>query len=130
MNKVFLIGNLTHDPEAGATQSGVSFCRFSIAVNRRYRKDEENEVDYFNVVCWRSLAEICSANLIKGKRVCIDGSIQTRQYEKDGIKKLAFDIIAENVEFLSPVEKNNSSVSEKGKEVVSSNTPVDDSLPF
>lgn len=130
MNKVILIGNLTRDPESGSTQSGVAFCRFSIAVNRRFSKD--NETDYFNIVCWRALAENCSKLLAKGRKVCVSGSIQTRQYEQDGVKRTAFDIIADEVEFLSPANKGDEVGEQPAKrqESVSNLTPVDDELPF
>ena len=100
MNKVILIGNLTRDPEAGTTQSGVSYCRFSIAVNRRFSRENE-ATDFFNVVCWRGLAENCGKILQKGRKVCVVGSIQTRQYDaQDGSKRTAYDIVADEVEFL------------------------------
>ncbi|MEG2676369.1 MAG: single-stranded DNA-binding protein, partial [Clostridia bacterium] len=87
MNKIFLIGNLTRDPETGTTANAVSYCRFSIAVNRRFSK-EQNEVDFFNIVCWRGLAETCGKNLTKGRKVAICGSIQIRNYDaNDGSKK-------------------------------------------
>ena len=130
MNKVILIGNLTRDPESGSTQSGVQFCRFSIAVNRRFSRENE-ATDYFNIVCWRALAENCSKLLAKGRKVCVCGSIQTSQYEQDGIKRTAFDIIADEVEFLSPAK--GADVAEqpaKKQEPVSNLTPVEDELPF
>ena len=100
MNRVILIGNLTRDPESGTTQSGVSYCRFSIAVNRRFSR-ENNETDFFNVVCWRGLAENCGKILQKGRKVCVVGAIQTRQYDaQDGSKRTAYDIVADEVEFL------------------------------
>lgn len=104
MNKVYLIGNLTRDPEMRATQMGVSVCNFSIAVNRRFkREDGTQETDYFNIVAWRQLADLCGRYLTKGRKVAVVGSIQTRTYEaQDGTKRSAFDIIADEVEFLSP----------------------------
>ena len=104
MNKVFLIGNLTKDPEMRSTQSGVAVCNFSIAVNRRFRNPQtgQQETDFLNVVAWRQLAELCSKYLAKGRKVAVTGSIQTRQYEaKDGSKRTAWDIVADEVEFLS-----------------------------
>lgn len=105
MNKVMLIGNLTRDPEAGQTASGISYCRFSIAVNRRFSsKDGNNEVDYINIVTWRNTADLCAKSLSKGKKVGIVGSIQTRSYEaQDGTKRTAFDVVADEVEFLTPL---------------------------
>ena len=102
MNKVFLIGNLTRDPETKATQSGATLCRFSIAVNRRTKSDGQQQTDYFNVTAWRQLGELCSRYLAKGRKVAVFGSIQTRTYEaQDGSKRSAFDIVADEVEFLS-----------------------------
>lgn len=104
MNKVFLIGNLTKDPEMRSTQSGVAVCNFSIAVNRRFRNPQtgQQETDFLNVIAWRQLAELCSKYLAKGRKVAVAGSIQTRTYEaKDGSKRTAWDIVADEVEFLS-----------------------------
>ena len=104
MNRVFLIGNLTKDPEMRSTQSGVAVCNFTIAVNRRFRNPQtgQQETDFLNVIAWRQLAELCSKYLAKGRKVAVTGSIQTRTYEaKDGSKRTAWDIVADEVEFLS-----------------------------
>ena len=93
MNKVFLIGNLTRDPEMRSTQSGVAVCNFTIAVNRRFRNPQtgQQETDFLNVIAWRQLAELCSKYLAKGRKVAVTGSIQTRTYEaKDGSKRTAW----------------------------------------
>ena len=101
MNKVIFIGNLTRDPESGTTQSGVQYCRFSIAVNRRFSRDNETTADFFNITCWRGLAESCAKNLQKGRKVCVIGSLQTSQYTaNDGSKRTSYDVIADEVEFL------------------------------
>lgn len=105
MNKVYLIGNLTRDPDMRATQSGISVCNFSIAVNRR-QKDVNGirQTDYFDIVAWRQLADLCGKFLMKGKKVAVFGTIQTRSYEdKTGAKRTAWDIIADEVEFLTPM---------------------------
>ena len=104
MNKVILVGNLTRDPELSETPSGIAVCRFSIAVSRDYANAEGNrETDFFNITVWRGRAEVCGKYLKKGNKVAIVGSIQTRSYEdKDGIKRNVTDIIASEVEFLSP----------------------------
>lgn len=104
MNRVFLIGNLTRDPEMRSTQSGVAVCNFTIAVNRRFRNPQtgQRETDFLNVIAWRQLAELCDKYLAKGRKVAVTGSIQTRTYEaKDGSKRNTFDIVADEVEFLS-----------------------------
>ena len=104
MNKVYLIGNLTRDPEMRATSAGVSVCNFSIAVNRRFRNQNgQQETDFFNIVAWRQLGELCGKYLMKGRKVAVSGSIQTRTYEaQDGTRRNAFDIVADEVEFLTP----------------------------
>lgn len=103
MNKVFLIGNLTRDPELSTTNSGISFCRISVAVSRRFANaDGSRETDFFNVVAWRAIAENCAKYLKKGSKVAVMGSIQNRSYEgNDGNKHYTTDITAEEIEFLS-----------------------------
>ena len=117
MNKVFLIGNLTKDPEMRSTQSGVAVCNFSIAVNRRFRnpQTEQQETDFLNIIAWRQLAELCSKYLAKGRKVAVTGSIQTRTYEaKDGSKRTAWDIVADEVEFLTPQNQQSGAPSAPG----------------
>lgn len=104
MNKVILVGNLTRDPELTETPSGVAVCRFSIAVSRDYANSDGNrETDFFNITVWRGRAENCGKYLKKGNKVAIVGSLQTRSYEdKDGIKRNVTDVVANEVEFLTP----------------------------
>ena len=112
MNKVYLIGNLTRDPEMRSTNTGIPVCNFSIAVNRRFKNAQtgQQETDFFNIVAWRQLAELCSRYLAKGRKVAVSGSIQTRTYEaQDGSKRSAFDIVADEVEFLSSAQAGASS---------------------
>ena len=104
MNKVFLIGNLTRDPELTETTSGVSLCRFSIAVNRNYGgADGERKTEFFNVVAWRGLGETVARYAKKGNKVAVSGSIELRNYEDgQGVKRTGVDIVAQDVEFLTP----------------------------
>ena len=103
MNKVILIGNLARDPELSTTSGGVSFCKLTVAVSRRFANAEGvREADFFNVTVWRAQAENCHKYLRKGSKVGIAGALQTRSYEdKDGIKRYVTDIVADDVEFLS-----------------------------
>lgn len=105
MNRVHLIGNLTRDPETRTTGTGLTVCSFTLAVNRRMKKqDGTQETDYINVTAWRTLGENCAKYLSKGKKAGVSGSIQTRTYEaQDGSKRHAFEVVADEVEFLSPV---------------------------
>ena len=109
MNKVILVGNLTRDPELSETPSGVAVCKFSLAVSRDYTNAEGNrDTDFFNITVWRGRAENCGKYLKKGNKVAIVGSLQTRSYEdKDGIKRNVTDIIAIEVEFLTPKQQAN-----------------------
>ena len=103
MNRATLIGNLTKDPDMRQTQSGVPVCTFTLAVQRRYAdQNGEKQTDFFNVVCWRGLAENCGKYLTKGSKAGVHGSIQNRSYEdKQGNKRTITEIIADEVEFLS-----------------------------
>ena len=132
MNKVILIGNLTRDPEYTTTASGIAMCKFTIAVTRRFKNAEGNyESDFFNCVAWRGTADYCNNYVKKGMKVSVVGSIQTRTYEaEDGSKRYATDIVAEEMEILTP--KGTSTGDEIAKkESVSDLQPIeDDSLPF
>lgn len=102
MNKVLLIGNLTKDPELRETPSGVSVCHFSLAVTRAYTNDGERKTDFFNCVAWRGTGENLARYQKKGSKIAVYGSIQIRDYEdRDGIRRTAVDIVANDVEFLS-----------------------------
>ena len=130
MNKLMLIGNLTRDPEAGSTSNGTSFTRFTIAVNRPFANENgEHAVDFFDIVAWRQLADSCAKYLFKGNKVGVSGSVQRRQYEdRDGNKRTTFDVVANEVEFLSP---KNEARENEGSTPRSDMQPVDDrDLPF
>ena len=106
MIKVFLIGNLTRDPELTETPSGVAVCKFSIAVRRNYANgDGEHQTDFFNCIAWRSMAEAIARYTKKGNKVAVGGSVELRSYEdNEGIKRTVVDIIVQDVEFLTPKE--------------------------
>ena len=103
MNKAILVGNLTRDPELRNTPSGVPVCTFTLAINRRFTNQQGvREADFIPVVVWRQQAEVCARYLSKGRKCAVVGTIQTRTYEaQDGTKRTAFDIVADEVEFLS-----------------------------
>ncbi len=102
MNKVFLIGRLTRDPELRYTGNNTAVASFSIAVNRNFTNQAgEREADFINIVVWRKQAENVKNYLTQGSQVAIDGRIQTRSYDdKDGQKRYVTEIVADNVEFL------------------------------
>ena len=102
MNKAILIGNLARDPETMTTSSGITKCNFTVAVQRRFANQQGvREADFLTIVCWRQTAELCARYLSKGRRVAVEGSIQTRSYDaQDGTKRYVTEIVADNVEFL------------------------------
>ena len=104
MNKVFLIGNLTRDPELTETSSGVKVCHFAVAVNRSYTDSNgERQTDFFNFTVWRSLAESVAQYCKKGNKVAVCGSVQIRNYEdRENVKRTAVEVVVSDVEFLSP----------------------------
>ena len=127
MNKVFLIGNLTRDPEIAETASGITVCKFSIAVSRQYKDDKGDYLtDFFNVVAWRTLGENCGKYLAKGKKVAVVGSLQNRSYEdRYGIKRNVTEIVASDAEFLTPKTQDDTKAESR---LVTADE--DDGLPF
>jgi single-strand DNA-binding protein len=103
INRVIITGNLTKDPELRSLPSGTSVCELRIACNGRRRTAEgkwEDDPNYFNVTVWGPQGENCKKFLSKGRGVAIDGRLRFREWESDGQKRSAVDIIAETVQFL------------------------------
>lgn len=97
MNKAILMGRLTSDPEMRQTQSGVSCARFTVAINRRFQKDE---TDFINCVAWRQTADFICKYFAKGNMIAVVGSIQTRTWEgQDGKKNYATEVVADEAYF-------------------------------
>lgn len=134
MNKIFLIGNLTADPDYSVTTSGVPMCRFTVAVNRRFSgQSEDKNVDFFRIVTFRKTAENCASFLAKGRKVGITGSIQMNEYtDKDGNRRTGVDVTADEVEFLTPKAEGYAAAETPAAPKVNATLdPVnDDSLPF
>lgn len=104
LNRIVIIGRLTRDPEMRQTPSGTAVCTFTLAVDRSFKSaNGERETDFIPVVAWRQLGENCAQYLAKGKLAAVDGRLQLRRYEdKDGSKRTAAEVVADNVRFLSP----------------------------
>ena len=132
MNKVILVGNLTKDPELTTTTSGVSVCRFTIAVSRRYvGASGERETDFINIVVWRGQAENCHKYLKKGSKCGVVGTLQTRSYDaQDGSKRYVTEVVADEVEFISTNRTNDAAGREPVEDVAELKPIDDDSLPF
>ncbi len=100
LNCAIIMGRLTADPELRQTPSGVSVTRFSVAVDRGYVKQgEERKADFINVTCWRQTAEFVTKYFSKGSMIAVQGEIRTDSYEKDGVRRNTFEIVASNVSF-------------------------------
>ena len=103
MNKVILIGNLVRDVELTTTPNGVSVAKFTLAVNRTFTNSSgDHEADYPNIIAWRDLADRCAQYLSKGKKAAVVGMLQTRSYEVEGQKRYVTEVVASEVEFLTP----------------------------
>ncbi len=134
LNKAFIIGNLTRDPELKALPSGTKVCSFGIATNRVYKDKDGNRqeaTEFHNISAFSKLGELAGQYLKKGQQVLVEGRIQTRTWETNGEKKSRTEIVADNIQFGS---KSGGSTSSKtpanadaGKSGESENTPSDTS---
>ena len=109
INRVMLFGRLTRDPELRYTPSGVANCTFSLAVDSQFKNAQgEKEADFINVVAWRQTAELAAQYLKKGSQTGVDGRLQTRSYDnKEGKRIFVTEVVAENIQFLSPSNSEN-----------------------
>lgn len=106
MNKAFLIGNLTRDPEKRETPGGKTVCNFTLAVNRR-AGGEHPEADYFRVTAWGALGDICAQYLRKGRKCSVAGPVELESYtDRDGAVRYHLAVKAEDVEFLTPRQQD------------------------
>jgi single-strand DNA-binding protein len=102
LNKAFIIGNLTRDPELKALPSGTKVCSFAIATNRIYKDKDgsrKESTEYHNVVSFGRQAELIGQYLKKGSQALVEGRLQTRSWESDGVKKYRTEIVADTVQF-------------------------------
>lgn len=134
LNRVTLIGNLGKDPEMRATASGDAVCNFSVATTEKWKDkagDTQERTEWHKVTAWRQLAEVCGKFLGKGSKVYVEGKLQTREYEKDGIKRYSTEIVAYSVLFLSFKEKDESGAPATAKAAKAQWDEVADAdLPF
>ena len=129
LNKVMLIGNLGKDPELKYTSAGVAVATFSMATSESWKDADGNKqekTEWHNIVVWRKLAEIVGEYLKKGSKIYIEGKLQTRSYEKDGIKKYITEIVAHEMVMLDG--KKESATVAQSENVAE--TVKDDDPPF
>lgn len=134
LNHITIHGRLTADPELKQTQSGVSVCNFTVAVDRSYKNGEEKQTDFFTVVCWRGLADMVSKYFAKGKEILVSGEMQSRKWQdNEGNNRISWEIMANAVDFCGG-KSDNGGNSAPTYQV--NNAPKfeevgeDDSLPF
>lgn len=113
MNKAFLVGHLTKDPDLKYLSNNTAVATFTIAVNRTFANQSgEREADFINIVVWRKQAENVKKYLVKGSLVGVDGRIQTRSYDnQEGKKVYVTEVVADNVQFLGPKGQREGGVS-------------------
>ena|SRR3712207_4642208 len=130
MNKVTLIGRLTKDPNLRFTPgAGTAVTTFTLAVNRKFKKEGYPEADFIPIVVWGKMAENTANYMAKGGQVGIAGRIETRSYEKDGTRHYVTEVIAEEVEFLG--NKQGVSENETKEDIPNEVTPIEsDDIPF
>ncbi|MCL6536702.1 MAG: single-stranded DNA-binding protein [Armatimonadetes bacterium] len=105
-NRIILVGRLTRDPELRATPDGTSVVRFAIAVNRPVRPGAEEQVDYFDIVAFRQLADTVANYTTRGRLVLVEGRLQTRSYtDREGNRRKAYEVVADTVRFLERIRE-------------------------
>ena len=127
INSVVLMGRVTSDIEVKKTPSDLSVARFNVAVDRPTKQGEEKKTDFISVVCWRGTAEFVGKYFKKGQMIAVEGSIQTGSYEKDGVKRNTFDIVADKVSFCG--DKGESKPAQQEDKLLV-DADEDDELPF
>jgi len=137
INKVILIGNLGADPELRYTPDGTPVANFSIATSESWKDkttgDKREKTEWHKIVVWRKLAEICAEYLSKGRQVYVEGKLQTRSWEKDGVTRYTTEIIAHDVQFLG--KRNDSSSNDTALHnhptmIPPTDDKKDDDIPF
>lgn len=100
LNYTIIHGRLTADPELKTTQSGIEVCNFTVAVDRAYKKGEDKITDFFNCVAFRGTASLLTRCFSKGKEIIVAGEMQSRKYtDKDGNNRIAWELVANNIDF-------------------------------
>lgn len=135
MNNVSLIGRLTAAPEMKTTQTGTEYVKFSIAVDRPVKKDEEKQADFINIVAWNKTAAFVCKYFTKGQRIALNGSIRTGSFtDKDGNKRYTTEVWAEKVEFCEAKRESTPSVPAETPTDISAAVdipvPSEEDLPF
>ena len=145
MNKVFLMGRLTRDPEVRYTTTGKVVCQFTLAVDRPFtNQDGQREADFINIVVWGKIGELAGNSLSKGHRALVEGRLQVRSYDaKDGSKRYVTEVIANSVYFIerkgytpggaattAPMGSGDTTLGSADMESFGTQVPFDEEIPF
>ena len=139
LNRVIMMGRLTAEPECKNTQSGTTFCRFTIAVDRDFAdKDGNRQADFFGILAWKGTADFVSKYFHKGQMIAVQGRLQTGTYvDKEGVTRKSWDIVADHVYFAEGKRDNSNQQSNKNVNVeyedhqpAETFVQVSDDLPF
>ena len=129
LNHITIHGRLTQDVQLKQTQSGVSVCNFTVAVDRSYKSGEERQTDFFTVVCWRGLADMVAKYFVKGKEIIVSGEMQSRKWQDgEGNNRISWEVMANSIDFCgnkSKLDNNINAVQNNGN-----NIENDNELPF
>lgn len=128
MNHFVGIGRLTRDPNVKYTQSGKAYASFTLAIDRRKSSDGNQQADFIQCVAWEKTAEVISQYCTKGKKIAVEGRIQTRSYEKDGRKNYVTEVVVQSMEFCDNDNKGGQQLID-AKEFGGATVP-DDDIPF
>ena len=132
MNKIILTGHVATEPEVRYTQTEKTIALFRLAVNRRTH-DKQEHADFFTVIAWQKLAEICGNTLTKGRQILVEGFLQVRSYDADdGTKRYSTEIVAQNIEFMGkkPETLANNTDNTNPADSFGSELPPDAEIPF
>lgn len=134
LNKVMIIGHLGKDPEMRYTPSGRPVTTFTVAVSRSWNSadgERHNETEWFNIVAWGNLAEICKQYLAKGQQVYIEGRLQTRRWDdKEGQKHTSVEVVAGEMMMLGERRETNHGAEEQSAPAESEPAASEDEFPF
>ena len=131
LNHITIHGRLTVDPKLKQTQSGVSVCNFTVAVDRSYKSGEEKQTDFFTVVCWRGLADMVSKYFAKGKEILVSGEMQSRKWQdNEGNNRTSWEIMANVVDFCGSKSDNVGNSAPTNSAPKMKEIDTDSDLPF
>ena len=131
LNHITIHGRLTADPELKQTQSGVSVCNFTVAVDRSYKSGEEKQTDFFTVVCWRGLADMVSKYFVKSKEILVSGEMQSRKWQdNEGNNRISWEVMANAVDFCGSKSDNGGNSAPTNSASKIEEIDPSDELPF